>query len=152
MTLASRLLGDSSGGLAGLGELYGCRGCLGCLGCLGPPSAFLPHSFSQTDSIAHWNSRAGGAAVKTNTQQLTGGPWAVFWGPPGPTTLSQPQCLPRKGKVGLVPLLPGSGPALLLVASSHRPAVLRWFLAGLPHSLSSDRLQFSPAKLAEKVF
>lgn len=68
------------------------------------PPAFLPHSFSQTDSFAHWNSLAGGTAVQTNTRLLIGGLRADCWGLPGTTVSATVDALagtqePRKGKV-----------------------------------------------------
>lgn len=136
VTLASRPLGDSPGCLAGCGELHSCWGCPGCPG---PPPASLCHILvlRQTDSFAHWSSRAGGAAVKTNTRPLTGGLWAVFWGLPGPRT---------PGHSGCPGLNPGRGgwacPFAAWVWASPAPwvfftkAVLRRLSAGLARSPS----------------
>lgn len=103
VTLASKPLGDSPGCLAGFGELCSCEAAWAAWG---RRLLSLCHILflRQTDSFAHWNTRAGGAAVKTNTWQLTGRLWPVFWGLPGPST-PQPQWVPwlepRKERVGL---------------------------------------------------
>lgn len=85
VTLASRSLGDSPECLAGFSVLCCCEAAWDAWD---RSLLLLCHILllRQTDSFAHWNSRAGGAAVKTNTGQLTGGLRPVFWGLFGPST------------------------------------------------------------------
>lgn len=72
------------------GQLCSCRAAWSCLGASRLSATFF--FCRQTDSFAHWNSRAGGAAVKINTWQLIGGLRAVFWGLPGSRTPSLSGC------------------------------------------------------------
>lgn len=118
------------------------------------PPASLPHSFSQTDSFAHWNGRAGGAAVKTNTRQLTGGVRPVFWGLLGPSTPRQqwvPWPEPREERVGLSLCCLGvSQPCSLGFPHKGSPQAAPGRLGLL--SKPSERLRESPAKPGEKIF